>query len=59
VAGDILDPLYLWDRKWIPRKRKLIYKAIKEIGTPFQEVPYKKFFCGGLRALAHHLGALV
>jgi hypothetical protein len=25
AGGDLLDPLYSWDRKWTPRKRKLVY----------------------------------
>jgi hypothetical protein len=54
AGGDILDPLYLWDQKWILRKRKLIYKILKERGTPFQGVLYKKFINRGLTALVDH-----
>jgi hypothetical protein len=36
VGGDILDPLYTWDRKWVPRKRKLLYKTLK--GILYQEI---------------------
>jgi hypothetical protein len=58
VGGDILDPFYSWDQKWISRKRKLVKKSLKERETPFKGVLYKKFFSGGLRAVAHHQGAL-
>jgi hypothetical protein len=51
VGGELSDPLYLWDQKWIPRKRKLVYKTPKERGTLFQMVLYKKFFSEGPRAL--------
>jgi hypothetical protein len=40
-----LHLLYVWDRIWIPRKRKLVYKTLKE-RTAFQVVLYKKFFSG-------------
>jgi hypothetical protein len=46
VGGDLLDSLYSWDYIWIPRKRKQVFKTLKEMGASFQGSCHKKFVKG-------------
>jgi hypothetical protein len=30
AGGDLSESLYLWDQKWTPRERKLVYKTQRD-----------------------------
>jgi hypothetical protein len=46
VGGDLLDSLYSRDYIRIPRKRKQVFKTLKEMRSSFQDGCHKKFVKG-------------
>jgi hypothetical protein len=44
---NLLDPLYSWDRIWIPRKRKQVFQGSKIDGIPYKKIPTRSSSAGG------------
>jgi hypothetical protein len=54
AGGDLLDPLYSWDRIWIRRKRKQVFKTLKIDGLASKEIPTRDPPVGRPEAEAQH-----